>query len=103
MDAIIAKYKAKILQRLDQEEPLSDEDLLAINDAIRVLARFEKPSEKADAAAAAPYSPDKKKENSRECTLSIKVSDNNSKQNQDEMESRLRSVLSISNGNTDYV
>lgn len=53
MDAIIAKYKAKILQRLDQEEPLSDEDLLAINDAIRVLARFEKPSEKADAAAAA--------------------------------------------------
>ena len=50
MDAIIAKYKAKILQRLDQEEPLSGEDLLAINDAIRVLARFEKPSEKADAA-----------------------------------------------------
>lgn len=45
MDAIIAKYKAKILQRLDQEEPLSGEDLLAINDAIRVLARFEKPSE----------------------------------------------------------
>lgn len=53
MDTIIAKYKAKILQRLDQEEPLSDEDLLAINDAIRVLARFEKPSEKAAAAAAA--------------------------------------------------
>lgn len=53
MDTIIAKYKAKILQRLDQEEPLSDEDLLAINDAIRVLARFEKPSEKAATAAAA--------------------------------------------------
>ena len=45
MDAIIEKNKAKRLQRLDQEEPLSDEDLLAINDAIRVLARFEKPSE----------------------------------------------------------
>lgn len=53
MEAIIAKYKAKILQRLDQEEPLSDEDLLAINDAIRVLARFEKASEKAAATAAA--------------------------------------------------
>lgn len=53
MEAIIAKYKAKILQRLDQEEPLSDEDLLAINDAIRVLARFEKPSGKAAASAAA--------------------------------------------------
>lgn len=50
-----------------------------------------------------PYSPDKKKEHSRGCALSIKVSDNNSKQKQDEMESRLRSVLSISNGNTDYV
>lgn len=46
MEAIIAKYKAKILQRLDQEEPLSGEDLLAINDAIRVLSRFEKPSER---------------------------------------------------------
>lgn len=46
MEAIIAKHKAKILQRLDQEEPLSGEDLLAINDAIRVLARFEKPSER---------------------------------------------------------
>lgn len=43
-----------------------------------------------------PYSPDKKEEHSRDCALSIKVSDNNSKQNQDEMESRLRSVLSIS-------
>lgn len=53
MDAIIEKYKAKILQRLDQEEPLSGEDLLAINDAIRVLDRFEKPSEKAAATAAA--------------------------------------------------
>ncbi|WP_307972778.1 hypothetical protein [uncultured Dialister sp.] len=53
MDAIIEKYKAKILQRLDQEEPLSGEDLLAINDAIRVLTRFEKPSEKAAATAAA--------------------------------------------------
>lgn len=50
-----------------------------------------------------PYSPDEKKEHSRGCALSIKVSDNNSKNNQDEMESRLRSVLSISNGNTDYV
>lgn len=50
-----------------------------------------------------PYSPDKKKEHSSGCALSIKVSDNNSKQNQDEMESRLRSVLSIPNGNTDYV
>lgn len=49
-----------------------------------------------------PYSPDKKKEHSRDCALSIKVSENNSKQNQDEMESRLRSVLSISNGNTAF-
>lgn len=42
-----------------------------------------------------PYSPDKKKEHCRDCALSIKVSDNNSKQNQDEMESRLRSVLKL--------
>ena len=49
-----------------------------------------------------PYSPEKKKEHSRDCALSIKVSENNSKQNQDEMESRLRSVLSSTEEACEY-